>query len=180
VAKRQKKKKWNTSENRTSIHKPTGRWEMQKKLLVGKCGRKRSLKRWKVDGVNLSQQNSYELDGRGSIPGRERDQSVQIGTGAHPASCTMGTGGSFPGRKWPWREPNHSFPSRVEVKNGGSIPLLPNTSSYRSNESSARRTLSFYLHRTGIERKVVDWIEQAQYGIQWCSFVNMFMNSHDQ
>jgi hypothetical protein len=41
---------------------------------------------------------------RGSIPGRvERDFScslcVQTGSRAHPASCTMGTGGPFPGAK---------------------------------------------------------------------------------
>jgi hypothetical protein len=34
---------------------------------------------------------------------------VQTGSGAHPASCTMGTGGSFPGGKArPGREADHS------------------------------------------------------------------------
>jgi hypothetical protein len=33
---------------------------------------------------------------------------VQTGSGAHPASCTMGTGGSFPGDKaQPGRDADH-------------------------------------------------------------------------
>jgi hypothetical protein len=42
---------------------------------------------------------------------------VQTGSGAHPASCTMGTGGSFPGgRARPGRDADHSPPSSAEVK----------------------------------------------------------------
>jgi hypothetical protein len=41
---------------------------------------------------------------------------VQIGSGAHPVSCPMGTRGSFPGVKRPGREADHSSPSSVEVK----------------------------------------------------------------
>jgi hypothetical protein len=38
--------------------------------------------------------------------------------GAHPASCTMGTGGSFPGGKArPERDADHSPPSSAEVEN---------------------------------------------------------------
>jgi hypothetical protein len=37
------------------------------------------------------------------MPGEAKDFSsnlcVQIGSGTHPASCTMGTGGPFPGGK---------------------------------------------------------------------------------
>jgi hypothetical protein len=34
---------------------------------------------------------------------------VQTGSGAHPASCTVGTGGPFPRAKVrPWRDPDHS------------------------------------------------------------------------
>jgi hypothetical protein len=37
---------------------------------------------------------------------------VQTGSGAHPASCTMGTGGPFPGGKArPGRDADHSSPS---------------------------------------------------------------------
>jgi hypothetical protein len=42
---------------------------------------------------------------------------VQTGSGAHPASCTGGTGGSFPGGKArPGRDADHSPPSSAEVK----------------------------------------------------------------
>jgi hypothetical protein len=43
---------------------------------------------------------------------------VQTGSGAHPASCIMGTGGLLPGGKaWPGRNADHSLPSSAEVKN---------------------------------------------------------------
>jgi hypothetical protein len=42
---------------------------------------------------------------------------VQAGSGAHPASCTVGTGGSFPGGKArPGRDAGHSPTSSAEVK----------------------------------------------------------------
>jgi hypothetical protein len=43
---------------------------------------------------------------------------VQTGSGAHPASCTMGTGGTFPGAKArPRRDADHSPLSSAEVVN---------------------------------------------------------------
>jgi hypothetical protein len=43
---------------------------------------------------------------------------VQVGFGAHPASCPMSTGGPFPGGKArSGREADHSPPSRAEVVN---------------------------------------------------------------
>jgi hypothetical protein len=43
---------------------------------------------------------------------------VQTGSGAHPASCTMGTGGPFPGVKGrPGRDADHTPPSSAEVEN---------------------------------------------------------------
>jgi hypothetical protein len=43
---------------------------------------------------------------------------VQIGSGAYPASCTMGTGGPFPGCKArPGRDADHSPLSSAEVVN---------------------------------------------------------------
>jgi hypothetical protein len=43
---------------------------------------------------------------------------VQTGSGAHPASCTMDTGGPFPGANaGPGRDADHSPPSSAEVKN---------------------------------------------------------------
>jgi hypothetical protein len=42
---------------------------------------------------------------------------VQAGSGAHPASYTMGTGGSFTrGKARPGRDADHSPPSSAEVK----------------------------------------------------------------
>jgi hypothetical protein len=43
---------------------------------------------------------------------------VQTGSGAHLASCTMGTGGPFPGGKArPGRDADYSSPSSAEVVN---------------------------------------------------------------
>jgi len=43
---------------------------------------------------------------------------VQTGSGAHPASSPMGTGGPFPGGKArPGRDADHSPPSSAEVVN---------------------------------------------------------------
>jgi hypothetical protein len=43
---------------------------------------------------------------------------VQTGSGAHPASCTMCTGGPFPGGKVrPGRDADHSTHSSAEVVN---------------------------------------------------------------
>jgi hypothetical protein len=65
----------------------------------------------------------YELDDRGSrvrIPEGARNfslhYSVQNGSGAHPASCPMGTRDSFPGIKRPRREADHLPPSSTGVK----------------------------------------------------------------
>jgi hypothetical protein len=63
----------------------------------------------------------YGLNDRGRSPTEVEDFSsslcVQTGSGAHPASCPMGTGGSFPGGKVrPGRDANHSPPSSAEVK----------------------------------------------------------------
>jgi hypothetical protein len=38
------------------------------------------------------------------------------GSGVHPTSCKMGTGGSFPGVKRQGREADHSPPTGAEVK----------------------------------------------------------------
>jgi hypothetical protein len=69
--------------------------------------------------------SGYGLDDRAievRSPAGAKDLScslcVQTGSGAHPASCTMGTGGPFPGAKArPERDADHSPPSRAEVVN---------------------------------------------------------------
>jgi hypothetical protein len=55
-------------------------------------------------------------------PAKVRDFSfnlcVQTGSWAHPASCTMGTGGTFPGAKArPGRDADHSPPSSTDAVN---------------------------------------------------------------
>jgi hypothetical protein len=50
---------------------------------------------------------------------------VQIGSGAHPASCTMGTGGPFPGaEEQPGRDADHSPPSSAKVENEYELYIL--------------------------------------------------------
>jgi hypothetical protein len=73
-------------------------------------------------GSSVSIVTDYGLDDWGSISTEAEDFSSslcdQTGSGAHPASCPMGTGGSFPGGKArPARDADHSPPSRSEVKN---------------------------------------------------------------
>jgi hypothetical protein len=65
--------------------------------------------------------SDYGLDDRVSIPRGAGNFSstlcVQTGSGAHPASYPMGTGGTLPGGKaWPRRDADHSPPSSAEVK----------------------------------------------------------------
>jgi hypothetical protein len=67
--------------------------------------------------------SDYELHDRAigvRSPAGAKDFSsilcVQTGSGGHPASCTMGTGGPFPGAKArPGRDSDHSPPSSAEV-----------------------------------------------------------------
>jgi hypothetical protein len=69
--------------------------------------------------------SDYGLDDRAigvRSPAGAKDFSsnlcVQISSEAHPASCTMGTGGPFPGGKArPGRDADHSPPSSAEVGN---------------------------------------------------------------
>jgi hypothetical protein len=63
-------------------------------------------------GSSVSIVSDYRLDDRGSIPGKGKDfpsiRCVQTGSGAHPASCTMGTEGPFSGGKArPGRDADH-------------------------------------------------------------------------
>jgi hypothetical protein len=69
--------------------------------------------------------SDYGLDDRAigvPSPAGAKDFSsnlcVQTGSGAHPASCKMGTEGPFPGGKArPGRDADHSPPSSAEVVN---------------------------------------------------------------
>jgi hypothetical protein len=69
--------------------------------------------------------SDYGLDDRAievRSPAGAKDFSsslcVQTSSGAHPASCTMGTGGLFSGGKArPGRDADHTPPSSAEVVN---------------------------------------------------------------
>jgi hypothetical protein len=73
------------------------------------------------------------LDDRGSIPGRRREgkgiyslrHRVQTGSGAHPVSYPMDTGGLSPRVKWPGREADSLPPSSAKVKNAWSYTSTP-------------------------------------------------------
>jgi hypothetical protein len=79
----------------------------------------------RIRGSSVSIVSGYRLDDRTievRSPAGVKDFSsslcVQTGSGAHPASCTMGTGGPFLGNKaLPGRDADHTPPSRAEVKN---------------------------------------------------------------
>jgi hypothetical protein len=76
-------------------------------------------------GSSVSIVSDYGLDDRAigvrSQAGTKDFSSslcVQTGSGAHPASCTMGKGGPFPGGKArPGRDADHSPLSSSEVVN---------------------------------------------------------------
>jgi hypothetical protein len=76
-------------------------------------------------GSSVSIVSGYRLDDRANevrFPAGAKDISsklcVQTGSGAHPAFCTMGTGGHSPGAEArPGRDADHSSPSSVDVVN---------------------------------------------------------------
>jgi hypothetical protein len=76
-------------------------------------------------GSSVTIVSGYDLDDRAiTFDPRQRPKNfssilcVQTGSGANPASCTMGTGGPFPGAKVrPGRDADHSHPSSDEVEN---------------------------------------------------------------
>jgi hypothetical protein len=69
-------------------------------------------------GSSVGIATNYGLDGSGieSRWGRDFFAHVQTDPGAHPASCTMGTG-SFPGVKRLGRGADHPPPSSARVEN---------------------------------------------------------------
>jgi hypothetical protein len=84
-------------------------------------------------GSSVSLVSGYGLDDQTievRSPAGAKDFSsslcVQTGSGVHPASCTMGTGGPFPGGKArPGRDADHSPPSSAEVENEYELYLSP-------------------------------------------------------
>jgi len=55
---------------------------------------------------------------------------VQTGTGAHPATYAVGTGGFPPGVDRPGRRADNSPDIMQRLRMRGAIPPLPNTSSW--------------------------------------------------
>jgi hypothetical protein len=84
--------------------------------------------------------SDYGLDDRAigvRSPAGAKDFSssllVQTGSEAHPASCTIGTGGPFSGAKErPGRDADHSLPSSAEVEYEYELYILsPQAPSWR-------------------------------------------------
>ena len=67
--------------------------------------------------VGVATRNGLDSPGIESRWGARFSAPVQTGPGAHPASCTMGTG-SFPGAKWPGRGADHPPHLSAEVMKG--------------------------------------------------------------
>jgi hypothetical protein len=98
--------------------------------------------------------SDYGLDDRAigvRFPAGSKDFSsnfcVQTGSEAHPASCTMGTGGPFPGGKArPRRDADHLPPSSAEVVNEELYLLsLPPSACMACNGTAFLLYYIFYL-----------------------------------
>jgi hypothetical protein len=71
---------------------------------------------------------------------------VQTGSGAHPASCPMGTRGSSLGVKWQGCEADRSPPSSAGVKEWVELYLhSPNTPSWHGAQLNHRDNFTFTL-----------------------------------
>jgi hypothetical protein len=79
------------------------------------------------------------------FPARARDSSplhiLQKGSGFHPASYQMGTGGFCSGVKRQGRETDNLPACSAEVIKNGAIPPLPHSSSWNRAQLSARTIL---------------------------------------
>jgi hypothetical protein len=75
--------------------------------------------RLRCRGSSVSIVSDYGLDDRAiGVRSRQGQRILPPASGAHPASCTMGTGGPFSGAKArPGRDADHSPPPSAEVVN---------------------------------------------------------------
>jgi hypothetical protein len=80
---------------------------------------------------------------------------VQTGPGAHPASCTMGTG-SFPGVKLPGRGADHSL-LVPRLRMGRATPLPP----LQGHEACNRVNFTFYIVTSDNEKGTFMLIDVA-------------------
>jgi hypothetical protein len=85
----------------------------------------------------LSRYSDWLLAGQPGFDFRERKDIFLFSTASRPAPgptqppIQWVPGPLSPGVKWPGREVDHLPPSNAGVKNGGAIPQIPNTFSWR-------------------------------------------------
>jgi hypothetical protein len=83
----------------------------------------------KLQDSSVCTATDYWLDGRGSFPGRAKififSITIRLALGLTQPSSQWVPGALSPGVKRPGRYADHSPPSSAEVKNGGTIPPLP-------------------------------------------------------
>jgi hypothetical protein len=73
---------------------------------------------WELVSANGLDDRAIEVRSSAGAKDFSSSLCVQTGSGARPASYTMGTGGPFPGGKArPGRDADHSPPSNAEVEN---------------------------------------------------------------
>jgi hypothetical protein len=99
--------------------------------------------------------SDYGLDGRVQSPTEAEDFSsnlcIQTGSGVHPTSYTMGTGGFFPeGKKLPRRDSDHSPPSSAEVKKEWELYLLTNKCASMERNGTTFFTINIWICRKNI------------------------------
>jgi hypothetical protein len=98
--------------------------------MFGNIFRKKS----RVSSVGIA--TSYELNGRGSIPGRGKVFLISIASRPALESTQppiQWVPESLSSKlKWLGREADHSPPSSSDVRNGGAVTPLPNMSSWHS------------------------------------------------
>jgi hypothetical protein len=89
-------------------------------------------------GSSVSTVSSYALDDRAMevrSPAEAKDVAsslcVQTGSGVHPASYAMGTGGPLPGVRGVWEVTLTTHPICCRSKKCGAIPPLPQAPPWR-------------------------------------------------
>jgi len=97
--------------------------------------------------ISVSIATGYGLDGPGIEPrwGARLSAPVQTGPGAHPASCTMGTGSFQGGKERPGPDADHSPPSSAVVMKGWSYTSTPSMGRTACTESQFLYKGDLYL-----------------------------------
>jgi hypothetical protein len=92
------------------------RWNVASSLKITRGRNLSSSMFWRIRSQN-SARFTLSFARRACTSCRRYGLNSQTGSGAHPASCTMGTWDSFPGGKArPGRDADNSPPSSAEVK----------------------------------------------------------------